>query len=198
MPKRTHGESHRSMTPEYMVWASMRARCTRPSHRAYKYYGARGISVCERWMGSFEAFLSDMGRRPGKGYSLDRIDNDGNYEPGNCRWATSAQQMRNTSCVRMIEIDGRVQCLSDWLSEFGRSHKTFRHRVARGWSEQRAITAPAYEGSANARLTAGDVAEIRERFSAGTATQSDLATVYGVSLSAINMIVRRKSWRNVA
>lgn len=86
-----HGMSSRS---EYRIWAGMRARCSRPSNPLYKNYGARGIAVCERW-NSFLAFLADMGPRPTSAHSIDRIDNDGNYEPGNCRWATAIEQIHN-------------------------------------------------------------------------------------------------------
>ena len=81
--------------PEYIAWCAMRKRCSNPGHPAYKHYGARGISVCDRWESDFPAFLADMGERTSPKHSLDRIDNDGNYEPGNCRWATKAEQMAN-------------------------------------------------------------------------------------------------------
>jgi len=88
----THGLSHQ--VPEYRVWLAMRERCTNPNNRCYADYGGRGIQVCSRW-NDFAAFYEDMGSRPGLGWSIDRIDNDGNYEPGNCRWATASQQRRN-------------------------------------------------------------------------------------------------------
>ncbi len=80
---------------EYRIWSSMKSRCTNKNTAAYRYYGDRGIKVCERWMNSFEDFLNDMGRRLSKNHSIDRINNDGNYEPNNCRWATSVEQNRN-------------------------------------------------------------------------------------------------------
>ncbi len=86
--------SNNTMTPEYKAWVDMKYRCETETAHKYSDYGGRGISVCPRW-GSFEAFMSDMGSRPGRGYSLDRIDNDGNYEPSNCRWATAKQQAAN-------------------------------------------------------------------------------------------------------
>lgn len=99
---RTHGASAgknangaRARTPEYSSWACMIQRCCTPTTTGYKNYGGRGISVCERWRHSFENFLADMGPRPSKGHTLDRIDCDGNYEPGNCRWATWKEQATN-------------------------------------------------------------------------------------------------------
>lgn len=88
----THNLSH---SPEYRAWDNARERCRNPNNRKFPIYGARGISVCERWANSFDNFIADMGRKPSPSHSLDRIDNNGNYEPGNCRWATGEQQNRN-------------------------------------------------------------------------------------------------------
>ena len=93
----------RKLSPEYHCWASIKARCLNPKNRAFKYYGARGITVCERWRESFTAFLADMGPRP-PGTSIHRIDNDGNYEPGNCIWATRAEHETNKRRPRAKRI----------------------------------------------------------------------------------------------
>ncbi len=91
-----HGENLRGkMTPEYRAWQSMKQRCSNPRHRGYKNYGGRGIAVARVWLDSFQTFLASIGRRPTTGHSIDRIDNDGNYEPGNVRWATRSQQRQN-------------------------------------------------------------------------------------------------------
>lgn len=96
----THGKSH---TPTWRAWASTRNRCENPNNQDFKYYGGRGIRVCERWQ-SFESFIADMGDRP-PGHTLDRIDPNGHYEPGNCRWATRAQQSRNTRSNKLSAED---------------------------------------------------------------------------------------------
>lgn len=94
----THRQSS-PPSPTYYSWLSMRVRCRNPNNRDWKLYGGRGITVCERWDSSFENFLADMGERPA-GTSIDRIDGDGNYEPGNCRWATPAEQTANRRAIR--------------------------------------------------------------------------------------------------
>ncbi len=92
----THGHTrNRKPTPEYRCWEAMIQRCTNPNATAFKYYGARGIYVCDRWRKSFETFLQDMGHRPSPNLSIDRIDTDGPYSQSNCRWATFSQQMKN-------------------------------------------------------------------------------------------------------
>jgi hypothetical protein len=133
-----HGYRH---TPTYQTWIDMRRRCVNPRHRFYPNYGGRGIAVCHEWATSFEAFLRDMGEKPA-GKSLDRIDNDGNYEPGNCRWATQAEQSRNRSQSIRLTLDGQTKVLKDWARDIGMHASTLRERLVRGWSAERALTEP--------------------------------------------------------
>lgn len=115
----THGETiNNTVTTEFHIWAQMIARCQHPTHISYENYGGRGIKVCERWANSFENFLEDMGRRPSKQYSLDRFpNNDGNYGPGNCRWATRKQQAGNRRSNVWLEYGGRKMIMADWAIE---------------------------------------------------------------------------------
>lgn len=127
----THGKSK---TKEYMVWSRMWRRCTTPSVDRYPRYGGRGIKVCDRWK-KFDAFLEDMGPLPGPGYSIGRIDNDGNYEPGNCRWETLREQQANTSKTVYVELgDGAKKPLTILAAEIGISAETLRQRVDAGMS----------------------------------------------------------------
>jgi hypothetical protein len=130
-----------SGTPTHLAWISMRQRCNNPNSTAFADYGGRGIKVCDRWQESFANFVADMGVRPPR-HSLERIENNGNYEPGNCRWATQRDQMNNRRCNRFIEIDGKRQTLAQWLRETGMTGERFFDRVKHGWSVEDAIKRP--------------------------------------------------------
>lgn len=127
--------------PEYCAWRNMRARCECPTLKDYRDYGGRGINVCERWS-AFEAFLEDMGSRPSPEYSLDRIDVNGNYEPGNCRWATRKEQGRNKRSHHFVHLDGQRVPLSVACEVVGAQYQLIHSRMRRGWSFQRALEAP--------------------------------------------------------
>lgn len=115
-------------------------RCRRPNNHAFASYGARGIKVCQRWH-SFENFAADMGERPSTRHSLDRIDNNGSYEPGNVRWATPAEQVRNTRRSVLLTMDGKTLCVADWATELGISRYTLYDRLRRGWTPSRTLKA---------------------------------------------------------
>lgn len=127
----------------YKIWAGMKRRCTQPNSDAYKNYGGRGIKVCERWFNSFPAFLMDMGSRPSTKHSIDRIDNNGDYTPTNCRWATQKEQSNNKRTNRMIEIDGKTQTLTQWCEEYQIKYSTVENRLRRcNWAIKEALITP--------------------------------------------------------
>jgi hypothetical protein len=131
-------------SPEYRSWNSMVTRCHCPNHKNYKHYGGRGIEVCNEWR-SFATFYADMGPRPSPKHSLDRIDNEKGYEPGNCRWATREQQCRNTSRNKRITINGTTRLLCDWEKETGIKGNTLIYRLSAGWPQDRLLV-PAFSG----------------------------------------------------
>jgi len=120
----------------------MKARCYQRGKSNYKYYGGRGISVCERWARSYPAFLEDMGRAPSPQHSLDRIDVNGNYEPDNCRWVTTVEQRANRRDVRFIVYEGVAMTAAGWAKKLGLHDKTLRRRLAAGFSFEQAIAIP--------------------------------------------------------
>lgn len=142
--KVTHGFAGVSPTtgkrncPTYQIWKAMRQRCNCPTAHNYKHYGGKGVKVCEKW-NSFEAFLADVGHRPGPKHSIDRIDNSRGYEPGNCRWATQAEQVRNYCRTKLFTKDGVTLCMKDWAARFGIAYQTLRARIYRGVPFEQAI-----------------------------------------------------------
>lgn len=140
--QRLHGHKTRGkVSPEYRAWCLMRERCSNPKGPHYHRYGGRGITVCERW-GSFENFLADMGERPSPKHSLDRVDFDGNYEPGNCRWATVEEQANNTSRNRFIEFNGERLTLAQAARKYGLKARQISDRLRAGWLMQDALLRP--------------------------------------------------------
>ena len=125
---RTHGEAFRNTTTEYRIWSGMLARTRNSNHRYFGRYGGRGIKVCDRWL-KYENFLTDMGRKPSPEHSIDRINNDGDYEPGNCRWATKKEQGNNTSTVRWITYKGETKTLRQWAKHLDMSDAALHYRL---------------------------------------------------------------------
>lgn len=120
-------------------------RCTNPAFAKYPSYGARGIKVCDEWRSSFQAFYNHVSLLPHfgeKGYSLDRIDNNGDYKPDNVRWATSKEQGLNIRSNHTITFDGKTQTLGEWAIEFQINSDTLASRLLRGWSAERALATP--------------------------------------------------------
>lgn len=127
---------------EYNVWYGMVQRCYNKTHIRYSRYGGRGISICERWKNSFPNFFTDMGCRPSPDHQIERINNDGNYEPANCKWATRKEQANNRASNSVVEINGQKKTVVDWARHFNIDVRTVYNRVSTGWERIDALTTP--------------------------------------------------------
>lgn len=141
---RLGAQADRAAEPERGIWHAMIARCHNPDNKGYRRYGGRGITVCPQWRESYDVFLADVGPRPSPEHSIDRIEVNGNYEPGNVRWATMEEQSRNRTDNRYLTAFGKTQCMADWADELGLSRATLKDRLGRlGWSVEAALSRPA-------------------------------------------------------
>ena len=145
-----HGHARKGQISRlYRSWCHLRGRCLNPSDKKFPDYGGRGIAICDRWlhgdgtMRGFQCFAADMGPHPGKGYTIDRKDNDGPYSKDNCKWSTAAEQSRNTRRNRFYTLNGETLCMEDWAKRLGMNSGTLRLRLIAGWSPERALTTPA-------------------------------------------------------
>lgn len=141
---RSHG---RYKTPEYRAWAAMIQRCSNPNNPQFQDYGGRGITVCSRWK-SFAAFYEDMGDRPSRSHTLERVANGGNYQPGNCCWETRSAQARNRRSNTWVTHNGESLILNDWARRYAIAKSTVYQRIKRGWPISRALTEPVRKRSA--------------------------------------------------
>lgn len=124
----------RSHSPEHRIWAAMKTRCYNPKSANYKFYGDRGVVICDRWRKSFLAFLEDMGPKPFPDASIDRYPNqNGPYCKENCRWATKSEQSQNSRKARMLTFNGETMCLTAWARKLGITHSALRLRIEHGW-----------------------------------------------------------------
>lgn len=147
-------------TPIYARWRAMLQRCINPKNKSWENYGGRGITVCERWK-TFDNFYADMGDPP-LGATIERIDNNGSYEPGNCRWDTRTAQNRNQRQTVWLEYDGQVKPLTSWADDLGMPASAIRDRLKRGWSVERAVTTPR-QSAGNPRVRHGSQLHVRRR-----------------------------------
>ncbi len=150
-PNYRHGHSQiGKRTAEYRSWAAMIARCTCPSQPCYYRYGGRGITVCQRWLDSFQAFYSDMGDKPTPAHTLDRIDGNGDYCPENCRWATRKEQGVNRDSTIYLELNGVRLTIEQWAKRLNIKRNLIKDRYHRGWLVERILTQPARRSPTNA------------------------------------------------
>lgn len=188
-----HGEGH-GRSKEYNAWLGIRDRCYRTTEKAYPSYGGRGIKVCDRWLKSYTNFLADVGRAPTSMHSLDRINNDGNYEPSNVRWATDTEQANNKRNNSIIEYQGQKKTVHDWCRELGLNVSRTKNRLLRGWSVDKAFEVPQIKNSH--KLSEDDVRLIRKLKKDGE-TSRDLAMRFNVSHTNINEIATYRIWKQV-
>lgn len=168
-------------TPEYRLWSNIKSRCNNKKLKSYQDYGGRGIRVCDRWSSSFHAFLTDVGMRPSRAHSLDRIRNDGNYEPGNCRWATAVEQAANRRSS--LDVAGLT---TQQAAEITGLHKnTIVIRKRAGWSDEKILqtTKQTPRSQKNNRILA---------LSGQTKTMSEWARHLNLPVSTISARLRRK------
>lgn len=187
----THGMRN---TPLYGVWCTMRRRCSDPEVKSYPDYGGRGIKVCERWK-AFAAFYEDMGQRPSPKHELDRYpDNNGNYEPGNVRWALRAEQVKNKRNNRVLTALGKTQTLMEWARELGVSHTAILYRLRAGWSVEAAVTQPA-EDRPNSKLSIEQAQWALDNYPAMSLVK--IGVQLGVSDTSILNIIKGRTYASL-
>lgn len=197
MAKRHGHAASLARTRVYSIWKNMRFRCNNPNAVGWERYGGRGIRTCARWA-LFEHFLADMGPPPSRAHSIERIDNSGDYEPGNCRWATTQEQSLNRRTNRRVTFQGRTLCVSEWAEKLGLKFGTLYSRLLRGESLERAMTPHKLQHrplKSGPKLTVETVRIIRTKLSRG-ALGKELAREYGVSPTLISNIALNKCWRH--
>lgn len=175
--KENHGMTN---SDEYGIWTDIKTRCTNSKSWSYKNYGGRGIVVCDRWKTSFLSFYSDMGPRPSKDHSIERIDNSGNYEKSNCKWATSLEQGKNKRNNVKININGVVKTQAEWSRESGVSSCLISARIKAGKKGNELI---AKAGSSQS-LT----------FNGITDTVGGWSKRTGIKLTTISMRINQYKW----
>lgn len=138
-----HGENARGRKKkEYSTWLGIKKRCFNPKEPGYKDYGGRGIRMCPQWVASFEGFLADVGRAPSQDHTIERVDTNGHYEPGNVVWATAVEQARNKRVTVRLTFNGETRLLVEWARIVGLSPNALRGRLYKGWSVETALTRP--------------------------------------------------------
>lgn len=181
--------------PEYWPYTGMMKRCENPKDGSYEKYGGRGISVCERWkngtkhLSGLECFVVDMGEYPGGDYSLDRIDNDGDYTPGNCRWATPLQQSRNNRNCRMVTYQGKTQSVTEWAEELGVSRSTIYKRLDAGCDAETALS-PKHKPYSMANLSDGEKRQVAQAYNGTEATAKEVGERFDITPNKVYYYAR--------
>ena len=144
MSNNSHGMTE---TSEYSAWKNIKSRCLNSDHKHYSNYGGRGIKICDRWKNSFENFFTDMGKKPTSKHSIDRIDNNSDYCPENCKWSTRVQQENNKRTNKpLITIGNETRTIAQWTTKMGFEESVIYNRLKLGWSEYDAVMTPVETG----------------------------------------------------
>lgn len=193
----------RGNPPEYLAWRDMKRRCLDPRDKNYEDYGGRAISICGEWINSYAAFLVHVGPKPEpkRAYSLGRIKNEGNYEPGNVAWQTKKEQMANTRRNRFLVLNGETFTLTQLAERFNKTKCSIRYRLNCGMSIEDAVTRKNVSvggdrtGCASTpKLTEENVRNIRKEFKLN-GNKKEMGKKYGVAPAVIRTIVNRQSWK---
>lgn len=151
--KQAAGRHRMSRTTEYKTWQGMKSRCFLESDPNYHRYGGRGIMVCDAWRESFDQFFADMGPKPTRRHSIDRIDNNGPYTPNNCRWALPKKQARNKRSNHVLSHQGQTKTLIEWAELLGMRERALSMRLLKGWTVERALTTPIQKRASQSQKT---------------------------------------------
>jgi hypothetical protein len=185
--KTKHGQ-HKS--PTYSCWMSMISRCHNPKRAAFADYGGRGIIVCNRWRYSFDAFLEDLGERPSLSHSIGRMNNDGNYEPGNCRWETQSEQNRNKRNNHVIRHENESMTIAEWAERTGLSFSVISYRLREGWAVADALETTASKFNS---LRYKDRGRVTKTLTMGGETMTIAAWSRRTGISTCTLAARKKS-----
>jgi hypothetical protein len=176
MSVKTHGMSN---TVEFSTWTDIKSRCYNKNLKHYSRYGGRGIKVCQRWLDSFENFYKDMGKRPSDNHSIERIDNDGDYSPNNCKWATLIEQANNKRTSHYITIKGKTKTIAEWSKITGLSIAMIWYRIKAGYTKESLID----------KKPIGSLT-----FNGETKTQKEWSEITGIKTSTIAMRINKYKW----
>jgi len=181
-----------SRTPTHQCWSDLKQRCYNTNCKKYPIYGGRGIKVCDRWLESFSNFLEDMGEKP-KGFTLDRVDNNGDYSKENCRWATPKEQALNRRTNRLITFNGQTKTITEWAHELGIFHNGLSKRL-KTMPLEKALSKDYY---GNQYIPEWIKSEILNRYYNKEMSQAKLGQLYGVGQAAISKwVVKEREVRN--
>jgi hypothetical protein len=176
-------------SPEYRAWQKMKDRCLNPKNKYFHHYGGRGITVCARWLESFQNFYADMGPRPFAKHSIDRVNNNGNYEPGNCQWRSRRAQNNNRRTNIVIEFNGESHTQTEWSRITGVHERYICYRLNAGWSTEQALSLNPVRP--RHRLTPEQTREICDGAKAGSSITS-LAKLYKTTPYTVKKLLKNQ------